>query len=131
MLFRSGNRTKCKIVKNKLAAPFKVAEFDIIYGTGISREGGLIDMGVQHGFVRKAGAWYTYEGDQLGQGKENSRRFLKDNPELAEEIEQRLLVKLGIVEDPNEEVDQEAIATAGIDAPLGGDSEKAPADAAF
>ena len=126
-----GNRTRAKIVKNKMAPPFKQAEFDILYGQGISTEGGLIDLGVEQGIVKKSGAWYTYEGDQLGQGKENSRRFLKDNPELAEEIEQRLLVKLGIVEDPNEEVDQDAIATAGIDAPLGGDSEKAPADAAF
>ena len=126
-----GNRTRAKIVKNKMAPPFKQAEFDILYGQGISTEGGLIDLGVEQGIVKKSGAWYTYEGDQLGQGKENSRRFLKDNPELAEEIEQRLLVKLGIVEDPNEEVDQEAIATAGIGAPLGGDSEKAPADAAF
>ncbi|MEO8519221.1 MAG: recombinase RecA, partial [Dermatophilaceae bacterium] len=72
-----GNRTRVKVVKNKLAPPFKQAEFDIIYGLGISREGGLIDMGVEHGFVRKAGAWYTYEGDQLGQGKENARSFLK------------------------------------------------------
>ena len=126
-----GNRTRAKIVKNKMAPPFKQAEFDILYGQGISTEGGLIDLGVEQGIVKKSGAWYTYEGDQLGQGTENSRRFLKDNPELAEEIEQRLLVKLGIVEDPNEEVDQDAIATAGIDAPLGGDSEKAPADAAF
>jgi recombination protein RecA len=91
-----GNRTKCKIVKNKLAAPFKVAEFDIIYGTGISREGGLIDMGVQHGFVRKAGAWYTYEGDQLGQGKENARAFLRDNPDLADELEKKIKEKLGV-----------------------------------
>ena len=119
------------LFRSKMAPPFKQAEFDILYGQGISTEGGLIDLGVEQGIVKKSGAWYTYEGDQLGQGKENSRRFLKDNPELAEEIEQRLLVKLGIVEDPNEEVDQDAIATAGIDAPLGGDSEKAPADAAF
>ncbi|MGJ7440409.1 recombinase RecA [Aquipuribacter sp. MA13-6] len=91
-----GNRTKCKVAKNKLAAPFKIAEFDIIYGTGISREGGLIDMGVEQGFVRKAGAWYTYEGDQLGQGKENARAFLRDNPDLADEIEKRIKEKLGI-----------------------------------
>ncbi|MGL5850821.1 MAG: intein-containing recombinase RecA, partial [Phycicoccus sp.] len=81
-----GNRTRVKVVKNKVSPPFKQAEFDILYGQGISREGGLIDMGVDHGFVRKAGAWYTYEGDQLGQGKENARGFLKDNPDLAEEI---------------------------------------------
>ena len=76
-----GNRTRCKVVKNKVSPPFKQAEFDIIYGQGISREGGLIDMGVEQGFVRKAGAWYTMDGDQLGQGKENARTFLMDNPE--------------------------------------------------
>jgi recombination protein RecA len=91
-----GNRTRVKVVKNKVAPPFKQAEFDIIYGAGISREGGLIDMGVEHGFVRKAGAWYTYEGDQLGQGKENARSFLRDNPDLANEIEKRIKEKLGI-----------------------------------
>ncbi|HEY1156135.1 MAG TPA: recombinase RecA, partial [Arthrobacter sp.] len=78
-----GNRTKAKIVKNKMAPPFKVAEFDIIYGQGISREGGIIDMGVEHGIIKKSGSWFTYDGDQLGQGMENSRRFLRDNPELA------------------------------------------------
>lgn len=91
-----GNRTRAKIVKNKMAPPFKQAEFDILYGKGISREGGLLDLGVEHGIVRKSGAWFTYEGDQLGQGKENSRRFLKDNPELAVEIEKKILDKLGI-----------------------------------
>ena len=91
-----GNRTRCKVVKNKMAAPFKQAEFDILYGQGISREGGLIDIGVDQGFVRKSGAWYTYEGDQLGQGKENARNFLKDNPDLADEIEKKIKEKLGI-----------------------------------
>ena len=91
-----GNRTRAKVVKNKMAPPFKQAEFDIIYGHGISREGGLIDMGVEHGIVKKSGAWFTYDGDQLGQGKENSRRFLRDNPELADELERRLREKLGI-----------------------------------
>ncbi|GHH78382.1 recombinase RecA [Kitasatospora indigofera] len=91
-----GNRTRVKVVKNKVAAPFKQAEFDILYGHGISWEGGLIDMGVEHGFIRKAGAWYTYEGDQLGQGKENARNFLRDNPQLAEEIEKKIKEKLGI-----------------------------------
>ena len=91
-----GNRTRVKVVKNKVAPPFKQAEFDILYGHGISREGGLIDMGVEHGFVRKAGAWYTYEGDQLGQGKENARNFLKDNPDLANEIEKKIKEKLGV-----------------------------------
>jgi recombination protein RecA len=91
-----GNRTRIKVVKNKVAPPFKQAEFDIMYGQGISREGGLIDVGVEAGLVRKAGAWYTYEGDQLGQGKENSRNFLRDNPDLANELEKRILEKLGV-----------------------------------
>jgi recombination protein RecA len=103
-----GNRTRVKVVKNKLAPPFKQAEFDIIYGQGISREGGLIDMGVEHGFVRKAGAWYTYEGDQLGQGKENARSFLKDNPDLADELEKKIKEKLGVgprVDKPADPID--------------------------
>jgi recombination protein RecA len=91
-----GNRTRVKVVKNKVAPPFKQAEFDIIWGSGISREGGLIDLGVEQGIVRKSGAWYTYEGDQLGQGKENARAFLKDNPDLADEIEKRIKEKMGI-----------------------------------
>jgi recombination protein RecA len=101
-----GNRTRAKIVKNKMAPPFKLAEFDIIYGVGISREGSLIDMGVEHGIVRKSGAWYTYEGDQLGQGKENSRAFLRDNPDLADEIEKRIKEKLGIGAVLDAEADQ-------------------------
>ena len=85
-----GNRTRVKVVKNKMAPPFKQAEFDIIYGTGISREGSLIDLGVELGFVKKSGAWYTYNGDQLGQGKENARVFLIDNPDLSNEIERQI-----------------------------------------
>ncbi|MDV6014506.1 recombinase RecA [Haloechinothrix sp. LS1_15] len=91
-----GNRTKVKVVKNKVAPPFKQSEFDILYGKGISREGSLIDMGVDQGILRKSGAWYTYEGDQLGQGKENARRFLADNPDVANEIEKRIKEKLGV-----------------------------------
>jgi recombination protein RecA len=91
-----GSRTRVKVVKNKVSPPFKQAEFDILYGIGISREGGLIDMGVEQGIVRKSGAWYTYEGDQLGQGKENARAFLRDNPDLANEIEKRIKEKLGV-----------------------------------
>ena len=91
-----GSRTRIKVVKNKLAAPFRTAEFDILFGIGISREGGLIDLGVEHGIVRKSGAWYTYEGDQLGQGKENARTFLRDNPDLANEIEKKIKEKLGV-----------------------------------
>jgi recombination protein RecA len=91
-----GNRTRVKVVKNKVAPPFKQAEFDILYGKGVSREGSLIDMGVEQGILRKSGAWYTYEGDQLGQGKENARKFLRDNPDIANEIEKRMKDKLGI-----------------------------------
>ena len=103
-----GNRTRIKVVKNKVAPPFKQAEFDIMYGKGISREGGLIDVGVEAGLVRKAGAWYTYEGDQLGQGKENARAFLTDNPDLANELEKKILEKLGV----GPQVDQPAEALA-------------------
>ena len=85
-----GNRTRVKVVKNKMAPPFKQAEFDIIYGTGISREGSLIDLGVELGIVKKSGAWFTYEADQLGQGKENARTFLIDNPDLANDIEKKI-----------------------------------------
>jgi len=91
-----GNRTRVKVVKNKMSPPFKQAEFDILYGVGISREGSLIDLGVEHGFIRKSGAWFTYEGDQLGQGKENARKFLRDNPDLAEELDKKIKEKLGI-----------------------------------
>ncbi|GGW22859.1 hypothetical protein GCM10010350_00230 [Streptomyces galilaeus] len=114
-----GNRTRVKVVKNKVAPPFKQAEFDILYGHGISREGGLIDMGVENGFVRKAGAWYTYEGDQLGQGKENARNFLKDNPDLANEIERKIKEKLGVgvrPEEPATVTDADAAVAPGTPA---------------
>jgi recombination protein RecA len=91
-----GNRTRVKVVKNKLASPFKQAEFDIMYGKGISREGSLIDVGVEQSIIRKSGAWYTYEGDQLGQGKEKAREFLRENPDVAAEIEKKILEKLGV-----------------------------------
>jgi recombination protein RecA len=110
-----GNRTRVKVVKNKMAPPFKQAEFDILYGEGISRQGGLIDLGVENGIVRKSGAWFTYEGDQLGQGKEKARQFLKDNPELADEIEKKILAKLGIGE--------AAVAAAAAAAAAGADVE--------
>ncbi|WP_329049876.1 recombinase RecA [Amycolatopsis sp. NBC_01488] len=100
-----GNRTRVKVVKNKMAPPFKQAEFDILYGHGVSREGSLIDMGVDQAILRKSGAWYTYEGDQLGQGKENARKFLRDNPDIANEIEKRIKEKLGI----GAQVDAEAV----------------------
>ena len=91
-----GNRTRVKVVKNKVSPPFKQAEFDILYGKGISKEGSLIDMGVEQGFIRKSGSWFTYEGEQLGQGKENARTFLIENPDVANEIEKKIKEKLGI-----------------------------------
>ena len=96
-----GNRTKVKIVKNKMAPPFKIAEVDMIFGYGISREGDIIDMGITHGFIKKSGAWFsTSDGDQLGQGKEKTRVFLRDNPELALVIENKIKAALGIGEQP-------------------------------
>jgi len=110
-----GNRTKVKVVKNKVAPPFKTAEFDILFGTGISREGGLIDLGVEQNIVRKSGAWYTYEGDQLGQGKENARNFLRDNPDLANEIEKKIKEKLGVgARVDAEAADKEPASGAGL-----------------
>ncbi|MGY1772166.1 recombinase RecA [Blastococcus sp. SYSU D00813] len=103
-----GSRVRVKVVKNKVAAPFKQAELDLLWGVGFSREGGLIDIGVEQGIVRKSGAWYTYEGDQLGQGKENVRGFLRDNPDLADEIEKKIKEKLGI----GPQVDAPAVADA-------------------
>jgi recombination protein RecA len=91
-----GNRTRVKVVKNKVSPPFKQAEFDILYGKGISKEGSLIDMGVDQGFIRKSGSWFTYEGEQLGQGKENARNFLLENADVANEIEKKIKEKLGI-----------------------------------
>ncbi|MBV8931158.1 MAG: DNA recombination/repair protein RecA, partial [Kutzneria sp.] len=106
-----GNRVKVKVVKNKVAPPFKQAEFDILYGRGISREGSLIDMGVEQGILRKSGAWYTYDGDQLGQGKENARKFLGDNPDVANEIEKKIQEKMGI----GAKLDAESTAPAPVD----------------
>ncbi len=91
-----GNRVRVKVVKNKVAPPFRQAEFDIVYGEGISKEGSLIDVGVDEGIIRKAGAWYTYDGEQLGQGKENSRNFLKEHVDVAGEIEKKIKDKLGV-----------------------------------
>jgi recombination protein RecA len=109
-----GNRTRVKVVKNKMAPPFKQAEFDILYGTGISREGSLIDFGVEHEIVKKSGAWYTYDGDQLGQGKENARSYLIQNKEVANEIERKILAALGVGQltavPPVEETEAEPVA---------------------
>ena len=116
-----GNRTKLKVVKNKVSPPFKIAEFDIMYGEGISRESSIIDLGVENGFIKKSGSWFTYEGDQLGQGKEKARNFLKDNPALADEIERKIFEKLGVggavAEDGSVSMD-----VPGADDPLTDDS---------
>jgi recombination protein RecA len=92
-----GNRVRVKVVKNKVAPPFKQAEFDIMYGEGISKEGSILDIGVDEGIVKKAGAWYTYEGEQLGQGRENAKTFLKEHTEIADEIYKRVTEQLGLV----------------------------------
>jgi recombination protein RecA len=92
-----GNRTKVKIVKNKVAAPFREAEFDIIYGEGVSREGDLIDLGVAQNIVEKSGSWYSYKGERIGQGRENARQFLKDNPDIRQNIDTELRKALGLV----------------------------------
>jgi recombination protein RecA len=91
-----GNRVRVKVVKNKVSSPFKQAEFDIGFGKGISREGSLLDVGVDLGFVKKSGAWYTYDGEQLGQGRENAKNFLSENPEIMVEISERIRQKVGI-----------------------------------
>ena len=109
-----GNKTRAKIVKNKMAPPFKQAEFDILYGEGISVEGGILDLAVEHDIVKKSGAWFTYDGEQLGQGRENVRKLLKDNPELTEELQYKVLVKLGII-DPEGEQSSEEAETASVE----------------
>ena len=107
-----GNRTRVKVVKNKCAPPFRSAEFDIMYGKGISREGSILDVAVDLGIVKKSGAWYTYEGEQLGQGRENAKQFLRESPELVVELDERIR--------------QEVAAQRAVDVPLGvgvGDDE--------
>ena len=107
-----GNETRVKVVKNKMAPPFKQAEFEILYGQGISREGEIIELGVKEGIVDKAGAWYSYNGDRIGQGKDNVRNFLKENPEMAQDIERQLREKLlpqkaaAAAEEPEAEADE-------------------------
>ena len=98
-----GNRTRVKVVKNKMAPPFKSAEFDMLYGEGISREGSVLDMALQTNIVKKSGSWFTYDGDQLGQGRENVRHFLKDNVELTNEIEDRVKMEFGLIPKPEDE----------------------------
>lgn len=103
-----GNRTKIKVVKNKVAPPFKVAEVDIMYGQGISKEGELLDLGVANDVVDKSGAWYSYNGERMGQGKENVKNFLKENPEIRQDIDDKLREKLGIFDGDVKEEEEEA-----------------------
>jgi recombination protein RecA len=91
-----GSETRVKVVKNKVAPPFKTADFDILYGEGISREGEIIELGVIHKIVDKSGSWYAYKGEKIGQGKDNTRKFLKDNPEMAQEIEAKIRATVGV-----------------------------------
>ncbi len=94
-----GNRVRTKIVKNKVAPPFRLAEFDIMFGEGISREGSLLDVAVEEGIVKKAGAWYTYDGDQLGQGREKAKQFLRENPQLSVQLQDQVMRAVGIIDD--------------------------------
>ncbi|MDH3605826.1 MAG: recombinase RecA [Acidimicrobiia bacterium] len=118
----TGNRVKAKIVKNKVAPPFKIAEFDIMFGKGISREGSLIDVAVEYDIVRKSGAWYTYDGDQLGQGREKAKVFLQENPDVAIQLQARVLEAVGLAEpvggaEAAEDADEGDVAETSAEAP--------------
>jgi len=117
-----GNRARVKVAKNKVAPPFRMAEFDIMYGKGISREGSLLDVGIDLGIVKKSGAWFTYEGEQLGQGREKAKQFLTENLDLMFEISEKIKDAVGIEEVPTE---PEAETEAGAEA-TGGESTDNP-----
>lgn len=106
-----GNRTKCKVVKNKVAPPFREAEFDIMYGTGISKEGDLIDLAVNHDIIQKSGTWFSYGDERLGQGRENVKKYLLENPELMEEIEYKVRKALGLIKEPAEQADDKGASS--------------------
>ena len=119
-----GNETRVKVVKNKMAPPFRQTEFEILYGEGTSREGELIDLGAKNGIVDKAGAWYSYNGDRIGQGKENVRQFLKENPDIADDIDQKLRALLLASPVPeSEEDDEEEVLVKGKKAGAKGAAE--------
>ncbi len=109
-----GNRVKVRIVKNKMAAPFREAEFDLMFGEGISREGSLLDMAELHGLVQKSGTWFSYEGERLGQGRENVKRYLKENPEVAEKVEHQVRQAVGLAE-PDAAADENAAEEAEVE----------------
>ena len=119
-----GNRVRVKVAKNKMAPPFRKAEFDIMFGEGISREGSLLDVAVEEGVVKKSGAWYTYDQDQLGQGRENSKRFLRENPELAMQLQAKVYEAVGMgpeSEEGAETVDENANGEVSVDAEVAGE----------
>src|SRR5205807_898611 len=116
-----GSRTRVKVVKNKVAPPFRQCEFDIIYGKGISKEGSLLDVGVDTEIVKKSGAWFTYEGEQLGQGRENARQFLAEHADLAQEIERRIREAVGLTAFGE---DEEVVDVAALEAEPGGEGAK-------
>jgi recombination protein RecA len=112
-----GNRTRVKVVKNKMAPPFREVEFDILYGKGISRSGEVVDMGVDIGVIQKSGAWYSAKGERIGQGRDNARTFLEQHPELMTDIEKQVMIKSGIVEEkPAEPV---TLSETKVSAPVG------------
>jgi recombination protein RecA len=119
-----GNRVRTKIVKNKVAPPFRLAEFDIMFGEGISREGSLIDVAVEHGIVNKAGAWYTYDGDQLGQGREKAKDYLRQNPQLSMQLQDEVLRAVGVIVD--DEAGVEATVEAAAEEAIEGDASADP-----
>lgn len=107
-----GNRVRVKVAKNKMAPPFRLAEFDIMFGHGISREGSLLDVAVDNGVVKKSGAWFTFDEDQLGQGRQNSKRFLRENPEVAMQLQAKTFEVLGLTDEPSDSEDEQANAPA-------------------
>ncbi len=121
-----GNRTKIKVVKNKVAPPFKLIEFDIMYGEGISRHGDVLDLAVTNGIVEKAGAWFSYENAKIGQGRENSKKFLKEHPEILEEIENKVLAKYGLADSPDGAPESVDTATGEIVEPAQIEEPKKP-----
>ncbi|TSE33437.1 recombinase RecA [Tepidimonas charontis] len=110
-----GSETKVKVVKNKVAPPFKTADFDILYGEGISREGEIVDLGVLHKVIEKSGAWYAYNGEKIGQGRENAREFLKENPDLAREIENKIRAAVGVAALPSVAADENDVPDVALD----------------
>jgi recombination protein RecA len=120
-----GNRVRVKVVKNKVAPPFRQAEFDVMFGGGISREGSLLDVAVEYDVVRKSGAWYTYDGDQLGQGRENAKRFLRENPEVAVQLQARVLAAVGLAGGEEAPKRRAARSSSAVDGDVDGET---PAD---